>query len=58
MRKYKKSEYAIYKDDEFITIGTLNEIANYLNITYETLITYKAKHRIYIFVKLEKESNE
>lgn len=58
MRENKKSEYAIYKDDKFITIGTLREIANYLNITYETLLTYKVKHKIYIFVKLEKESNE
>lgn len=37
-----KTEYAVYKGDKFLTIGTLHEIADYLGITYG-----------YIFVKLE-----
>lgn len=45
-------EYAIYKDDKFITIGTLKEIALYLGITYDTLITYKSKKMYYIFVEV------
>lgn len=45
-------EYAIYKDDKFITIGTLKEIALYLGITYDTLLTYKSKKIHYIFVEV------
>ena len=45
-------EYALYKDDEFICIGTLKEIANYLNVTYGTIRTYKSKNK-YIFVELD-----
>lgn len=45
-------EYALYKDDEFIVIGTLKEIALYLGITYDTLLTYKAKKIHYIFVEV------
>ena len=50
---YKKiKEYACYEDDTFITIGTLTEIANYLGITYGTLLTYKSKKLKYIFVEV------
>ena len=45
-------EYAIYKDDEFLTIGTLKEIALYLGLTYDTLRTYKSKKIHYIFVEV------
>lgn len=45
-------EYAIYKDDEFLTIGTLKEIALYLGITYDTLRSYKSKNKYYIFVEV------
>lgn len=48
-------EYAIYKDDKFIVIGTLKEIALYLGITYDTLITYKSKKMYYIFVEVWNE---
>lgn len=48
------NEYAIYKDDTFITIGTLKEIAKYLEIGYDTLVTYKSKKRPYIFIDLGK----
>ena len=45
-------EFACYEDDTFITIGTLAEIAEYLGITYGTLITYKSKKMKYIFVEV------
>jgi hypothetical protein len=45
-------EYACYKDDEFITIGTLKEIAKYLGITYDSLRTIKSKKIIYTFILL------
>lgn len=45
-------EFACYEDDTFITIGTLTEIADYLGITYGTLITYKSKKMKYIFVEV------
>lgn len=46
-------EYACYKDDEFICIGTLKEIAKFLGITYDTLRSYKSKNIHYIFVRLD-----
>ena len=51
----KAYEYAIYKGDNFITIGTLKEIAKYLGITYGVIRTYKSKKIIYDFVKLDEE---
>lgn len=50
-------EYACYKNDEFICIGTLKEIAKYLGITYGSLLSYRAnpKKSYYIFVELDKE---
>lgn len=47
-------EYALYKDDTFICIGTLKEIAKYLSVTYDTVRSYKSKKK-YIFVKLGDE---
>lgn len=58
IKEYKRVEYALYDGDKFITIGSLKEIAEFLNITYESLLTYRAKNKKYIFVKLEKEENE
>lgn len=48
-------EYACYKGDEFMCIGTLKEIAKYLGITYETLLSYRScpTKNYYIFVKLD-----
>ena len=51
-------EYACYEDDEFICIGSLDEIAKYLGITKRTLQTYKAKKYKYIFVELGKVGEE
>lgn len=48
-------EYACYKDDEFICIGTLKEIAEYLGLTLGTLKTYKSKKIHYIFIEVEYE---
>lgn len=45
-------EYACYKDDNFVCIGTLKEIAKYLGISYNTLRSYKAKNIYYIFVEV------
>lgn len=50
--KREVKEYACYEDDTFITIGTLTEIANYLGITYGSLLTYKSKKLKYIFVEV------
>ena len=51
--RYKKvKEFACYEDDKFLTIGTLPEIAEWLGITYGTLITYKSKKIKYIFVEV------
>ena len=48
-----RTEYAVYKGDKFLTIGTLKEIADYLGITYGSLKSFKSTGRVYIFVKLE-----
>lgn len=54
-------EYAVYKDDEFICIGTLKEIAKYLGISYGTIKSYKARSNTgsrkspYIFIEVEYE---
>lgn len=53
LMNYKKvKEYACYEDDTFLTIGTLEEIARWLGISYATLITYKSKGIKYIFVEV------
>ena len=54
-------EYAVYKDDEFLLIGTLKEIAEYLGVSYGTIKSYKARSNIdsrkspYIFIEVEYE---
>lgn len=50
-----KIEYAVYKGDKFLTIGTLKEIADYLGITYGSLRQFRSTNRVYIFVKLGDE---
>lgn len=45
-------QYACYEGDKFLCIGTLPQIAEYLDITYGTLLTYRAKKKKYIFVKV------
>lgn len=47
-----KKLYAIYDDDTFLTIGTLQEIADWLEISYESLLTYKCRSHRYIFVEV------
>ena len=44
-------EYAMYKGDRFICMGTLKEIAEYLGVCYDTVRCYKARGT-YIFVKV------
>lgn len=54
-------EYAVYRDDEFLLIGTLSEIAKYLGITYDSVRSYKARSNTksrkcpYIFIEVEYE---
>lgn len=47
-------EYAVYKYDCFICMGTLKEIAEFLEVSYETIRSYKARGT-YIFVKVGKK---
>ena len=50
--------YAVYKKDKFLTIGTLKEIADYLEVTYRSILTYKSKKRCgYIFLELGKKGD-
>lgn len=52
-------EYAVYKDDEFLLIGTLTEIAKYLGVSYDSVRSYKARFNTgsrkcpYIFIEVE-----
>lgn len=55
-------EYALYRDDEFLTIGTLKELAKYLGVSYGTIKSYKARYNHgsnrynYIFIEVEYEN--
>lgn len=51
----KNMNYAVYKKDKFLTIGTLHEIADYLGITYGSLKSFRSTNRVYIFVELGDE---
>lgn len=35
-----KKEYALYKGDDFITMGTIQEIADKLNLSFKTIYYY------------------
>ena len=54
-------EYALYRDDEFLLIGTLKEIAKYLGVSYSSVKSYKARYNHgskrynYIFIEVEYE---
>lgn len=56
-------KYAVYKDDEFLLIGTLKEIAKYLGESYGTIKSYKARSNTgsrkspYIFIEVEIDEN-
>ena len=39
----KENEYALYKGDQFLAIGTSRELANYLGVSYETIKFYTSK---------------
>ncbi|MEE3344286.1 MAG: hypothetical protein VZS44_09370 [Bacilli bacterium] len=56
----KKKIYALYKGDEWITDGTKEELAEYLNVKIRTIDFYttpvwrkRTKDNAYIVVKLE-----
>lgn len=52
-------EYALYHGDEFLAIGTLEELAEYLGVSYGTIKSYKARfnhgksNNYYIFIEVE-----
>ncbi len=54
MKKYT-SDYAVYRGDMFITLGTIKEIAKFLDVSENTVRFYtsqawkKRKHQIEIF---------
>lgn len=53
MKNLKQDKiYAIYEGDNWITDGTLREIANFMGLTLGTIRTYKAKRKKYIFVEV------
>lgn len=56
----KKKIYALYKGDEWITDGTKEELAEYLNVKVKTIDFYttpvwrkRTKDNAYIVIKLE-----
>lgn len=58
-----KFEYALYKSDEFIDIGTKDYLAKLINVKKETIefystLTYlkRTKGNGWVVVKLEKEN--
>lgn len=59
-RKRDKTIYAMYKGDENVTDGTLDEIAAMTGLAVSTLQMYKSpsgKRRGYVFLKLEASDN-
>lgn len=39
----RKYEYALYKDDKFLALGTKEELAEYLGVKPETISFYRSK---------------
>lgn len=61
----KKKVYALYKGDEFLEIGTYEELAKYLGVSKRTIQFYlspsnkkRDKGNKYVVVKLEEDDNE
>ena len=53
-------EYALYRGDEFLKIGTLEELANYLKVERRTILFYASPTYLkrtngngYVVVKLD-----
>lgn len=44
MGRYKK-EYALYKGEEFIDLGTAEELAKKMNTTVNTILWYAGSNR-------------
>lgn len=58
----KKKEYALYKGDKFIDIGTKEYLAELLNVKKETIEFYasptqlkRIKDNAYVVVKIEED---
>lgn len=47
----KKREYAMYRGDEFICFGSIDQLAERTGISYETMQWYTTKHALKRSVK-------
>lgn len=61
----KKKEYALYKGDEFLEIGTYEELAKYLGVSKRTIQFYlsssnkkRDKGNKYVVVKIMEDDDE
>lgn len=57
IRKERKKEYALYKGDELLGIGTRDELAKMLNIKPKTVMFYKMPAYIERMKKNSKKNN-
>lgn len=58
-------QYALYKGDEFLEIGTRKELAEYLGVSITTIDFYKSKawlersgYRSYVLVEVKEDEEE
>lgn len=58
-------QYALYKGDEFLEIGTRQELAEYLGVSITTIDFYKSKawldrsgYRSYVLVEVKEDEEE
>jgi hypothetical protein len=49
----KKSEYAVYKGDELLVVGNVEECAEFLGVLPRTIWTYACESRIKRFKNLK-----
>ena len=61
--KIRKEEYALYKDDTFLALGTIKQIAKQMNLKEETIRFYTSKaakkRKIhFICIKIEGDDEE
>lgn len=61
----KLKQYALYKGDKFIEIGTRQELAELLGVTVKTIDYYKSKawldrsgYRSYVLVEVKDDEEE
>lgn len=58
-------QYALYKGDEFLEIGTRQELAEYLGVSITTIDFYKSRawldrsgYRSYVLVEVKEDEEE